>query len=85
MERRRAAAGLAAAVVVIILGFFVLRGSGGEEEVLTDVAVHVGTVGRATLHRYVTAYGYVEPEPAGGGDGQRERCSPPSSVASWQR
>jgi len=68
MERRRAAAGLTAAVIVIILVFFVLRGSGtGEEEIVTDVAVHVGTVGRATLHQYVTAYGYVEPAPAGGG------------------
>jgi membrane fusion protein (multidrug efflux system) len=68
MEKRRTALGLAAAVmIVIILVFIALRGSGtDEEEFATDVAVHVGTVGRATLHRYVTAYGYVEPEPAGG-------------------
>ncbi|MBE0591246.1 MAG: efflux RND transporter periplasmic adaptor subunit [Gemmatimonadales bacterium] len=69
MDRRRAAAGLAAvAVIVAILVVLVLRGSGaGDEDVVTDVAVHVATVGRATLHRYVTAYGYVEPEPAGRG------------------
>jgi membrane fusion protein (multidrug efflux system) len=69
MDRRRAAAGFAA--VVVIGGAFVilrLRGAGGgEAEIVTDVAVHVGTVRRATLHRYVTAYGYVEPEPALGG------------------
>lgn len=68
MERRRAGALLAMVAIAIILVFLVLRGSGGEEETfVTDVAVHVGTVSRATLHRYVTAYGYVEPEPAGGG------------------
>jgi membrane fusion protein (multidrug efflux system) len=68
MERRRAAVGLAAVAVIVIV-LVLLRGSGpGEEEFATDVAVHVGTVGRATLHRYVTAYGYVEPEPAGGGN-----------------
>jgi membrane fusion protein (multidrug efflux system) len=68
MERRRAAVGLAAAAVIVIV-LVLLRGSGpDEEEFATDVAVHVGTVGRATLHRYVTAYGYVEPEPAGGGN-----------------
>jgi len=32
-----------------------------------EVAVHVGAVTRATLHRYVQAYGKVEPEPAGPG------------------
>jgi membrane fusion protein (multidrug efflux system) len=39
-------------------------GPGGES---TDVAVHVGTVTRATLHSYVQAYGRVEPEPPGPG------------------
>jgi membrane fusion protein (multidrug efflux system) len=69
MDRRRAAVGLAA-VVVIVTVFLVLRrrgGGAGEAEIVTDVAVHVGNVQRATLHRYVTAYGYVEPAPAGGG------------------
>jgi membrane fusion protein (multidrug efflux system) len=56
--------------MVAVLIILRVRGSGaGGEEVVTDVAVHVGTVRRATLHRYVTAYGYVEPEPAG--DGRR--------------
>jgi len=55
--------GLAAAVAVLVVAR--LWGGGEEEgEVETDVAVHVGTVGRATLHRTVTAYGMVEPEPA---------------------
>ncbi len=69
MDRRRAVASLvAAAVIVAALIALRLKGSGaGDEAVVTDVAVHVGTVQRATLHRYVTAYGYVEPEPAGGG------------------
>lgn len=66
MERHRVLAGFAAAVIVIVLAVVGLRpGRGREEEIVTDVAVHVGTVARATLHRYVTAYGYVEPEPAG--------------------
>jgi len=69
MDRRRATVGLAAvAVIVVVFATVELRSSGsGEEEIVTDVAVHVGVVQRATLHRFVTAYGYVEPEPAGGG------------------
>jgi RND family efflux transporter MFP subunit len=31
----------------------------------TEVAVHIGKITRATLRAYVTAYGTVEPEPAG--------------------
>ena len=38
-----------------------------EAEVATDVAVRVGKITRATLHRYVVAYGSVEPQPATGG------------------
>lgn len=66
---RRGGTGLAAvAAAVIILGALRMSGSGKEGgEVVTDVAVHVGEISRATLHRYVTAYGYVEPEPAGDG------------------
>lgn len=68
MDRRRAAAGFAAAVIVVALVALMMKGSGGgEEAIITDVAVRVGAVQRATLHRYVTAYGYVEPEPAGRG------------------
>ena len=36
-----------------------------ENEPATDVAVHVAKIERATLRDYVTAYGVVEPEPAG--------------------
>ena len=68
MDRRRAAIGIAATAVIVILIVLALRASRSEEaEIVTDVLVHVGTVERATLHRYVTAYGFVEPEPAGGG------------------
>jgi len=56
---------VAAAVLIIIKGLG--HRSGEEEEVVTDVAVHVGKITRATLHRYVTAYGIVEPEPPGDG------------------
>ncbi len=57
--------GFGLVVVIIIVVVFRLVGSGaGDGEVTTDVAVHVGEVGRATLHRYVTAYGTVEPRPA---------------------
>lgn len=38
-----------------------------EERVVTEVAVHVGKIARATVHAYVTAYGMVEAEPAGPG------------------
>jgi membrane fusion protein (multidrug efflux system) len=55
------------AFVAVIVAFVVYRMTRpGEEEaeITPDVAVHVGEIGRATLHRYVTAYGTVEPEPA---------------------
>ncbi|WGS85050.1 efflux RND transporter periplasmic adaptor subunit [Methylomonas sp. UP202] len=35
-----------------------------EPEAVTEVAVQTGRILRATLHRYVMAYGVVEPEPA---------------------
>jgi len=72
MTKRQVVTGLiilavaAAAVLVLVTGLG--RKSAGEEEgVVADVAVHVGTIVRATLHRYVTAYGTVEPEPPGEG------------------
>jgi membrane fusion protein (multidrug efflux system) len=68
MNRPRTAAIVAAVVIVVVFGMLRLRGSGaGGEDIVTDVAVHVAPVRRATLHRYVTAYGYVEPEPAANG------------------
>jgi RND family efflux transporter MFP subunit len=39
--------------------------SDNEEKVVTEVAVHVGNITRATVHAYVAAYGMVEAEPAG--------------------
>jgi len=38
-----------------------------EQELATEVAVQTGKITRTTLHRYVMAYGSVEPEPAMGG------------------
>lgn len=38
-----------------------------EPELSTEVAVQTGKITKATLHRYVMAYGTVEPEPATGG------------------
>ena len=38
-----------------------------EPEPVTEVAVQVGKIVKATLHRYVMAYGGVEPEPAADG------------------
>jgi membrane fusion protein (multidrug efflux system) len=58
---------VAAAAVLLLTRGFGRKGAGEEEGVPTDVAVHVGKVARATLHRYVAAYGTVEPEPPGDG------------------
>ncbi|MDP3332283.1 MAG: efflux RND transporter periplasmic adaptor subunit [Methylococcaceae bacterium] len=38
-----------------------------EPELATEVAVQTGKITKTTLHRYVMAYGSVEPEPAMGG------------------
>ena len=38
-----------------------------EQELATEVAVQTGKITKTTLHRYVMAYGMVEPEPAMGG------------------
>ena len=72
MTRRQVTTGLiilAVAVVAAVLLIMGLGSKGGAEEegIVTDVGVHVGKIVRATLHRYVTAYGTVEPEPPGGG------------------
>ncbi len=53
--------------VVFILKLVKPKSAGENEEVSPNVAVHVGKISRSTLHRYVTAYGSVEPEPAGAG------------------
>jgi membrane fusion protein, multidrug efflux system len=72
MGSKRGWIGLAVLALAAVAGLAWLRGrsagEGGESaEVVTEVAVHVGPVTRATLHRYVTAYGRVEPEPATAG------------------
>ncbi len=67
MDRRRAVisvVAIAALLVVMVVVWRVMGSPAEEGEVVTDVGVHVGTVSRATLHGYVTAYGYVEPAPA---------------------
>jgi membrane fusion protein (multidrug efflux system) len=56
---------LAAFTVIVLISFFATRQKTGEEEVVTDVAVHAGKITRKTLRRYITAYGTVEPEPSG--------------------
>lgn len=43
------------------------RASADEEEILPEPVVHSAAVVRGTVHRYITAYGTVEPEPAGEG------------------
>jgi membrane fusion protein (multidrug efflux system) len=67
---KRIFTGLAALAAGVVTVTFVSCGTksvgSGEEqaEVTTDVAVHVGKITRATLRRYVVAYGTVEPQPA---------------------
>jgi len=68
MTRRRLGTALIVVAVVIAAAVLLvtrpwIKGESGEEEVVTDVGVHVGPIVRATLHRYVTAYGTVEPVP----------------------
>ena len=60
---------LAAAVLAVLVYFKLVKPRTGEEgeETIVDMAVHVGKISRATLHRFVTAYGAVEPEPASAG------------------
>ena len=69
LKRRTAltAAILVAAAVIIIIALTKIGRKTGEEGegTASDMAVHVGQITRATLHRLVTAYGSIEPEPAG--------------------
>jgi membrane fusion protein, multidrug efflux system len=53
----------------LVTGYLLLKPKAAEEseEVAADMAVHTGTVVRASLHRTVTAYGVIEPEPATAG------------------
>jgi len=56
-------------VVAVGAAWLALRAPGDDEaledEPATEVAVHVAKIERATLRGYVTAYGVVQPEPAG--------------------
>jgi membrane fusion protein (multidrug efflux system) len=70
---------LAAVALAVILIFGPRWRRGGEEtgEVSPNMAVHIGKITRATLHRFVAAYGSVEPEP-----GDKGRPPAGSEVAS---
>ncbi len=70
MTKRQVTTGLIVLAVAVVAAVILIVGPKGgaeEGEIVTDVGVHVGKIVRATLHRYVTAYGTVEPEPPGGG------------------
>ncbi len=72
MTRRQVATRLIILAVAVVATALLIprlgpKGGAEEEGIVTDVGVHVGKIVRATLHRYVTAYGTVEPEPPGGG------------------
>jgi membrane fusion protein (multidrug efflux system) len=60
---------MVAVVLAAVIFVTIIKPKTSEEEVETgtDVAVHVGKIIRATLHRYVMGYGRVEPEPASDG------------------
>jgi membrane fusion protein (multidrug efflux system) len=68
-------------VTVLLAGMFAGCKPAAEEsegKIVTEVAVRVGKVTRTTLRRLVTAYGVVEPEPAGNGQpGAGARLAPP--------
>jgi membrane fusion protein (multidrug efflux system) len=55
------------AAAVIFLGWLLFgrKGPSGEEAVNPEVSVQVSQIVKTTLHRYVQAYGQVEPEPPG--------------------
>jgi membrane fusion protein (multidrug efflux system) len=77
---------LAAAIAAVIFLWKTAGPKAGEEgeEITPDMAVHVGKISRATLHRFVTAYGVVEPEPAGVGrrPADSEVASPVAGIVS---
>jgi membrane fusion protein (multidrug efflux system) len=55
----------ALAVIAFIIWMLIKSGAtGGEESPTPEVAVHVGKIVKADLHRFITGYGSVEPEPA---------------------
>jgi len=72
MSKRTAIAGLIllAAALAAFAYLRWMKPSAHEEEAeaAPDMAVHAGTIVRATLHQYVTAYGSIEPAPAENGN-----------------
>jgi membrane fusion protein (multidrug efflux system) len=66
---KRIVAFLAALVSLAALVWLVWPKTGGTQDeeipVSTEVAVHLGTITRSTLHDYVTAYGTIQPQPPG--------------------
>jgi len=79
MNKRRTRVVVAALVIVAAAAVAIklLRSGGENEEIVPNMAVHVGKISRASLHRFVAAFGAVEPEPATTG-----RPSAVSEVAS---
>jgi membrane fusion protein (multidrug efflux system) len=71
-----------AAVVAALVFLLKPKAAEEREEVKADMAVHTGTIARATLHRTVSAYGSVEPEPAmpGRAPADAEVASPMAGV-----
>jgi membrane fusion protein (multidrug efflux system) len=70
-----------AAIVIVAL----LRSTVGEEEEFpVNMAVHTGTITRATLHRFITAYGMIMPQPAAPGQAPADSlvASPMAGVVS---
>jgi len=72
MSRAKAWIGFALLAVAALAVALIVRAArpaalAEDEEIVTDVAVHVAAIGRETLHRWVTAYGTVEPEPTSAG------------------
>jgi len=61
------AVGTAALVAATLVHVGCRQDTGGEDGASGEVAVRVGAVTRATLHRYVEAFGRVEPAPPGEG------------------
>jgi membrane fusion protein, multidrug efflux system len=51
-------------IIVIITRLLKPTTNQENEEVAPEMAVHTAAITRATLHRYITAYGSVQPEPA---------------------
>ncbi|HEX7502369.1 MAG TPA: efflux RND transporter periplasmic adaptor subunit [Acidobacteriota bacterium] len=57
---------IAAVLGVVVIVWLLHAGKdGGEGETTADMAVHAGRITRTTMHRFVNAFGTVQPEPAG--------------------